>query len=241
MTEGRGKIRTYRVLSLWTLLARCSIYKIFAVFIVMVLTEGACVYGYLENGQGRTPAEVISGSHISLVFFGALGLVLFILARSQGMLREKSGNVMGRLGVSDRRIFCLQAVYNLLCLWMLFMVQIWAAIGLVRLCGERIGGSVPASFGLFLTFYQSDFLHCLLPMAEAGKWMRNLFLLAAFSLEAGRGAGKRNYAVLNLLFVVTAVWFVSPIGINFLDVVCMLVYGAVIAVNLWRKFYSREQ
>ena len=113
--------------------------------------------------------------------------------------------------------------------------------GLVRLCGERIGGSVPASFGLFLTFYQSDFLHCLLPMAEAGKWMRNLFLLAAFSLEAGRGAGKRNYAVLNLLFVVTAVWFVSPIGINFLDVVCMLVYGAVIAVNLWRNFYSREQ
>ena len=81
----------------------------------------------------------------------------------------------------------------------------------------------------------------LLPMAEAGKWMRNLFLLAAFSLEAGRGAGKRNYAVLNLLFVVTAVWFVSPIGINFLDVVCMLVYGAVIAVNLWRNFYSREQ
>ena len=61
------------------------------------------------------------------------------------------------------------------------------------------------------------------------------------SLEAGRGAGKRNYAVLNLLFVVTAVWFVSPIGINFLDVVCMLVYGAVIAVNLWRNFYSREQ
>ncbi len=46
---------------------------------------------------------------------------------------------------------------------------------------------------------------------------------------------------MNLLFVVTAVWFVSPIGINFLDVVCMLVYGAVIAVNLWRNFYSREQ
>lgn len=241
MTEGKGTIKPHRALSIWALLARCSIFKIFAVFTVMVLMEAACVYGYLEAGQGRTPAEVISGSRISLIFFGALGLVLFILARSQGVLREKSGSAMGRLGLSNRRIFCLQAVYNMLCLWMLFMVQIWAAIGLVRLCGERIGGSVPASFGLFLTFYQSDFLHCLLPMAETGKWVRNLFLLAALSLGAAGGMGKRGYAVLNLLFVVTAVWFVSPIGINFLDLVCMLVYGGAIAMNLWRQFHSHVQ
>lgn len=234
MTGKNGRSRAWQVLSFWALLAKSSIYKIFGTLILMVPAEGVCVYRYLKNGQELTPAQAAGGSGISVVFFAALGVILLILARSQGTLREKSPNTLGRLGLSDRGIFCVQTVYNLFCLWMLFMVQIWTAIGLVWYSAERLGGGVPVSFSLFLSFYQSDFLHCLLPMAEIWKWVRNLFLLAAFSLAAGAGFGKRYYAVLNLLFVITAVWFVSPIGGNFLDMVCILVYGITIAVNLRR-------
>ena len=128
---------------------------------------------------------------------------------------------------------------------MLFAVQIWICIWMTGMYGRETAGEVYASpQRLFLAFYRIDFLHSLMPMAEAGKWLRNLLLLVAFGMEAAVGAGKaekKNYASLTLLYVLTASWFVGSMGWNGLELICDGVYVVIIAVNLWQVKKSGEK
>lgn len=222
-------------LSLWALLARSSLYKIAAVLAVMAAAEGILFYnGYLKQRYTWLDG-ILDGSHISRVFLAALGLVVFILAWTEGRLDRKSSAAMGRLRLSGRSIYVIKAAYNILCIVLLFAVQIWLCILMVTFYGKEAGDSRVFPQRLFLAFYRNEFLHCLLPMAEAWKWMRNALLLLAFGTEAA-GRGKKNYVPLVLLYVVTASWFVSSLGGGMLDVVSGGVYAVVIAVNVWRAW-----
>ena len=220
-------------LSLWALLARNSIYKVTAVLAVMGAAEGILFYRCLKRGEIWLDS-VLDGSHISGVFLAALGFAAFILAWTEGRLDRKSSAAMGRLRLSGRSIYVIKAAYNILCIVLLFALQIWLCILLVTLYGKEAGDSGVFPQRLFLAFYRNEFLHCLLPMAEAGKWVRNLLLLLAFGTETAVGRGKKNYVPLILLYAVTASWFVSSLGGGIQDVISSGVYVVIIAVNVWR-------
>lgn len=234
MTTGKERKNGNPALSLWALLARCSLYKVLAVLAVMALAETLLFYSCLKNRGGYdTLVKAVEASHLSAVFLASLGLVCFVLAWTEGRLDAKSGAAMQRLRLSHSRIFMIKTAYNMVCMAMLFMAQIWLGIWLVGVYGNELAEIYASPQRLFLAFYRIDFLHCLLPMAEAGKWIRNLLLLLAFGTEAA-GAEKRNYGQLLLLYALTASWFVSSMRGNATDLLCSLVYIVTIAADMWQ-------
>lgn len=237
MTEKNRGVKP--ALSLWALLAKNSIYKVTAVLLCMAAAEGILFYGRVMQGEPALDAA-LDGSHISGVFLAALGLTVFILAWTQGRLDRQSGAVMGRLRLSRRGIYLLRTAYNILCMVLLFAVQIWLCILLITFYGKETAEGRVFPQRLFLAFYRSEFLHCLLPMAEAGKWVRNILLILALGTETAAGRGRKNDMTLVLLYAVTAGLFVSSLGGGMGDFVCGVVYAAVTAVNVWRAWKKAD-
>ena len=237
MTEGKRKNSRGPALSLWALLARCSIYKVLAVLAVMTLTETALFYSCLKSSMGSyTLAGAVESSHISVVFLVALGLIYFILAWTERRLDTESSATMLRLRLSGGRIFMIKAAYNVTCMVILFAVQIWLAIWLVGIYGRVMNEVYASPQRLFLAFYRINFLHCLLPMAEVGKWVRNLLLLLALGIEAAVGdrKAKNETYLLVALYVLSITWFVSSMGRSVIDPISDIVYAIVIATNIWQ-------
>lgn len=187
--------------------------------------------GLLGNG-GRTPEADSSGEKgtSAQTFSGAGGQY-----------------TMMRLRITQKRIFIIRTMYNVLCLMLLFAVQVILAFWMIRCYGQAAGQDSEASLHLFLAFYRSEFLHCLLPLAETGKWVRNCLLVLAFGMEAAGEAGRREAAVRIGLFILTFIWFASPVGMGYRDMLCCMVYAVTVAADVvrggfWRKGgrYERE-
>lgn len=229
-------------LALWALLAGSSIYKILGVLALTACAEALLFYGRIRGAgdsgvEYQTLAAAVEGSHISMVFLAALGLMYLLLIRTERRMESKSGGTMRRLRLSQREVFWIQTIYNGACLILLFGVQIWLCIWMTGVYGRGAQEAQAPPQRLFLAFYRIDFLHCLLPMAETVKWVRNLLLVLAFSMEAAGSASKAEYASPIMLYTLTAGWlFVSPLGGNLTDWIGMLLYGLMIAVNVWKTY-----
>lgn len=226
--------------ALWALLARSSIYKVLAVLAMMVPAEVMLFYRSVRTApEYCTLAGTVEDSHISLVFLAALGLVCFVLVWTEGRLESKSSGTMLRLRLSGSRIFRIKTAYSVACLVLLFAVQIWLCIWLVGIYGKETAEIYASPQRLFLAFYRIDFLHCLLPMADVGKWVRNILLLLAFGVEAAGRAERSKYPAF-MLYVLTAGWFVSSMGMCAIDWLCDILYALVIVVNVWHVYQAER-
>ena len=75
---------------------------------------------------------------------------------------------------------------------------------------------------VFLAFYRCEFLHCLLPMAEVLKWIRNILLILTLSMTAATDTSvipRRNMIIVRaVIYIMTFFWFITPVGINIADI-----------------------
>ncbi|MDE7297767.1 MAG: hypothetical protein K2N94_02915 [Lachnospiraceae bacterium] len=231
------------VLSLFALLAKSSISRILAVAAVMALAEGALFRGQIRSEAIISFEGAINSSHISAIFLAALGVIFLILARTEGLMGDRSRSTLMRLRLSGTSIFLIKAVWNLLCLALLFIVQIWLVIGMAEVHARISDPGYDLPWMLFLAFYRVRFLHCLLPLAETGKWVCNILLLLAFSVAAAGGIGKKNFVTLALLFILATCWFTNLFGRGLADAACCVLYAAGIGVGVWtmRKSLAADQ
>ena len=221
--------------SIWGLLARSSIYKLLGLAAMMLLAEAALFYKSLWGGGRHELTDVINGSNVSMIFLMMLGPWLSVLAGTERNMEEKSRNTMDRLVLSPRVIFWLKAVFNMGCVTILFALQIWMAIWMVETFGRERPEAYASPQRLFMAFYRIEFLHCLLPLAEAGKWVRNILLVTALGMETAVYV-KGIPVTLILLYILTAGWFVSPVGRGVTDGLCIFAYGVMIGVGVWRSW-----
>ncbi len=196
-------------LSLLMLLAGGSIYKLGAVLAAMVLAETVLLTVASQNGTGME--SNLYNHSVFFIFMMALGLVFFVLAHMEGTMGTKGRHTLRRLKLSGTAVFLIEAGYNLLCLTIIFIIQVWIAI-----------------------------LHCLVPMEEAGKWLRNLLMLFALALGAACSYWEREYVLPALVLLITAVWFVGGIGSSFEDYACIVLYLLGIAEAIWLIWKRRE-
>lgn len=247
--KGAGGEKGAPVPALWALLAGSSVYKVLGTAAAMAAAEALLFAGYRKTwsaGYGRydTLTDAVESGRISLVFLAALGLTLFILARTEKRMESKSSGTMLRLRLSRSRIFAVKTAYNVFCLALLFAVQIWFCIWLAEAYGRETPEIYASPQRLFLAFYRIDFLHCLLPLADVRKWVRNGLLLLAFGTETAGGSGKTGYVLLISLYMVTASWFVSSLERNVTDGICIFLYASVIVLNagtVWKKERERQR
>lgn len=241
MAEERSTRVLPAYLSLWGLLARNSFYKILAVLGLMALGEGLWLRNLLERESNPDSLEKLIDHALPFLFLPALGLIFLILARSEGLLWDRSRYTMRRLKVGSVQIFVLQVFYNILCITILYTVQIFLGIWMIEIYGRSLPGEFQPPQLLFLAFYRSEFLHCLLPLAETGKWVRNILCILALGVAAAEEGEKKKQIGQILLFIVTASWFVTPIGLVYRDVICDMAYGATILGALWKKGAFRRR
>ena len=260
------------VLALFALYARSSFRKILVVFAGMVIAEGTLFYRgcrLLEQSGGVVgPEKMIDLCFFKYIFLAALVLVAFILGVTEGDRGGcKSSYTLLRLRVSRKQQFAVKTVYNFLCLMLVFAVQILTALVVCRIYETRLPSELLSPQYLFLIFYRNEFLHCILPMADVGKWACVLLLLLALAMDAayvwnrngdgsrnkngngsvggfGRKRGVdgnvRNGVLLSIThFCILPQWFVSEIN-SPLTLLCVLYCIAIIVVVLLRLLQSRD-
>lgn len=237
--------RAAKEISLWALLARGSIYKIVMVLSVMAAAEIALFYGSLrwkmESGRiADALFETIFDSDFKIWFFGgssflfmaAFCLVAFLLHRCETI---NSGSIFyytfDRLRVTRQHLFLVETAYNFLCLTLVFAVQTWTVLAMCRIYADRVPTELASPQMVFLAFYRIPFLHNLLPLAETGKWVRNLLLLFAVSMGATE-RGMKNYFQYIYPVIIFALWWnLSGIGAQWSDIFMSLLFSVIILVT----------
>ncbi|MCM1189912.1 MAG: hypothetical protein NC541_11530 [bacterium] len=225
------------------LLARTSIYKILAVLAAMAAVQAGFFYGRIKDMSAPPVFEgVWMETGGAYVFYVAFCAVFGILLWTQGEHGGRSRYTLLRLPLTWRQILFLRIFYNLLCFLLLFAVQIWMIFGLEKFFSAVAGPEYVTGQTVFLAFYRIPLLHNILPMAETGKWIRNLLMLLAFSLEAAAGHRRRGYMPAVMLVIVMFQWaFGSETGFNLRDVFCVLILLIVIGGTLWGMRKSEEE
>lgn len=229
--------RSFSSLSIWALLARSSIYKISAALIMVTAAQWALFSGMLRHAEslgGRESLDRMLNVAAWPGFLISLGTAYCILALTQGRMDDRSSCTLMRLRLDRTAIFGIRTAYNVFCLTAVFAVQAALAVAMVRLYGQAAGREGVLAQTMFLTFYRNRFLHCLLPLAETGKWVRNGLVVLALGMEAAGGTGKKRAVMQTVLFAAVASWFVSYIGMNVLDGLCDVLCGICIVVDLYR-------
>lgn len=231
--DGTGKRTGRPFFSFCSLLAKSSIYKVLVVLGAMVLAETILFFGSSQPNNGVS--EIFFNRMVFVVFFIAFGLVFFLLMQTEQEMGSQAQYTMQRFRLSGTEIYFTEVFYNLSCLLLVFFVQVWLSIGMLKI-GEK------ASFHqtIFLAFYRIDFLHCLLPMADGERWLRNVLLLFSLAMGTACGFGKRDYILPSLTFVWTVFCFVHPIGRSFGDLACNILYILGIATGIRRAWELRR-
>ena len=87
-----------------------------------------------------------------------------------------------------------------------------------------------------MAFYKSEFLHCLLPLGDVIKSVRNVMMYLACSMEiAGYASMKRKPWGLFLLVALMVFGFSQKIGaFGMMDTVMMIAAGISIGLNICR-------
>lgn len=237
------------VLSMLGLYAMCSIYKILVALAGMAIAEGVSFYAVCSRLEQREevvyPEKLADICCMQYIFLAALAVVYFILLMAESERGgSKSSYTLLRLRLSVKRQFAVKTVYNFLCLMLVFAWQTLTALAICGLYKAWMPARLVSPQYLFLTFYRNAFLHCLLPMEDAGRWVCNILLLLALAMDAacnsgnngrkkaaGAGRAVNSLLVSIFIFIVLAQWFVSEIG-SFSAVVfallCLMIMGGAL-------------
>lgn len=229
---------------LWGMLARVSIYKILGILLVMAAVQIGLFCGEMRRVQewNLSFEGVLGETGAAWVFQAAFCAVFLVLLWTQGEHGGRSRYTLLRLPLTWRQILALRVFYNFLCFVLAFAVQTGLALGMAQIYRSGAGAERASGQMVFLAFYRNAFLHNIWPMAEAGKWLRNLLMFLALSLEAAAGHRRKNYAPALMLLVVVSSWvFQSEAGINLRDAFCDLLLLIVTGGTLWGIWGSGEE
>lgn len=237
-----------QIISVFGLLARSSFYKICGILAVMVIGEFVLFRHELLRCYNAVtdfvsaPEWLIGKACVPEIFLAALALSVVVLIWTEVRMSEKAGYTMLRLGLTKKELFVIKTIYNVACLVLLFVVQIWLAIGFLTWYEAYAHLDMPLPQLYFLAFYRNKFLHCLFPMQEIGKWIRNLLMITALAMTAagvivfpGEKGQRRGMSGLSIV-ILAVVWFLSDAGKNLLDMCCDILFLGVIAWELLKVF-----
>lgn len=206
-------------LSVFMLMARSSIYKVIGLFVLMAAAEWSLFYARLRQGATGDSFNlelVFDESHLMWVFGIGFLLITILLSRTGCEFSSKVGYTLKRLSVSERFVFFWQSLYNILCYLMFWMVQILIVFGLCSLYVKMAPEGYVTNQTVFLAFYRNDFLHSLLPMEDAGFWMKNIMIVIAMGICSARfPMAQRKGSKLSEIIPLTCVtlaFFIGELG-----------------------------
>lgn len=234
-------------LSVFMLMARSTIYKVLSVLLMMAVVEYGLFYERMKVwGVGDTYnlEMMIEGSRILWVFGVAFLLITICLCQTGCGFSSKTGYTLRRLSISERMVFVWQSLYNMICYSLLWCVQILIVFGLCNLYVNMAPEGYVTNQTIFLAFYRNDFLHSLLPMEDAGFWIKNILTVLSMGIcsahyPMAQRRGKKIQEVM-LLTACVFVFFVGELGeyVSPAIVICCCMICVIYAVF---QAFSRDE
>ncbi len=232
-------------LSVFALLIRNSFYKVLLVLILSLMAAGLGFYKLFWGNDSEivflSAEQMIDKLGAMPCFVMAFIVILLILGITESKLNQKSGNTIQRLRIDIKRFFVIETIYNVFIFTLLYAVWICAMIIMMKIysCRYAVAGGLltPAENAqqLFMAFYRNEFLHNLMPMAEIGKWIRNILVIVAFAMQAAE-KDKKNY-VADIWMSIYLIWILmSDIGINLTDMFADIIALILIAIGCLKAF-----
>ena len=237
-------------MSVFGLYARISILKVIGILFLMGLTQillfvRVC---FLNDSVGTSFLTYLDAGKVSWICLIGFLFITMILCLSGTEYSSKTGYTLKRLSVNENMVFFHQTIYNI------FVYVLFGAFQLVMiyLLGVffqyYMVGNASSQF-LFLSFYQSPFLHALFPMEEGLLWFRNLCWLIAFGIVTAdfsyvqRRGSKVNPSLIVMvaMALVFGRAFIGSVGnCIFTSFVALSVVGCVLLCTVFGKedFYE---
>ena len=183
-----------KVLSVFELLVRNTIYKVLMVLVAAGVVEIVSFWNRMLEQlalQSQPAGAGVGGNSLELIVessnqYGWYTVTFVLITAILGFSTCNFGSVQSytlkRLRVSEWELFWIQSIYNFLCYVLLMGVQ----LGFLLIMGYLyVTHNMDATNQtLFLAFYRNDFMHSILPMEE---WLRlfiNFILYAGMAVTA---------------------------------------------------------
>ena len=231
------------------LLAKGTFYKVLIILAAALAGQAGLFLRAAERadqqyGDIYGPEAMVDFASSAWVLGAAFLLITVVLCLNGCQFGSKSDYTLRRLSLSANARFFWQAGFNTLCYLLL-----WAAetVLMLLLCRWFIASGtmkVTSHQTLYLTFYRSELLHSLLPLANVSRWIRNILLIPALGLASARFSHLQRqgkFAVsIPILTAATLIFFVAdPSGFT-TDLWLLAPTACVTALLLSRYFMDRE-
>lgn len=217
-----------KYLSVFSVIARESMVKISVLWVISAVLQTVFFVREMVRGKANDTKLIsyafdLFDDKIGLpVVFGVTVLLMGILLIKTGMeFRTKTGYTLRRLRITEKQIFVIQAVYNCVMLFMLFVFEAALCFFLVTWGTTRIDAELVTNQTVYLTFYTTGFLKEIFAGRNIVTAIRNIifiialgFNLSAFSYLWRRGS---KYIFGVLVLVVCAFIFAAGTGLSYTE------------------------
>ena len=215
--------------SVITLFVRSTLSHLLILLGVMAVSQTVVLSMAMEKASYEELAP--DWTIISLIYAAGFILLTLDLCRIGCNYGAKTSYTIQRLQISERAFCLCQAIYNgaaYLIFWAFEVLILWALCFFLAHTADPSDISLQATM---LTFFNVDFLHGLLPLAETSRYIRNIFLVlgmgaasAYFPFCQRRGKLSPQVLILTTTFLAT---YSTGIGSFMMD---MLVSAIAVAV-----------
>lgn len=229
LRKDKEEVDMKRYLSVFEMITRSSIYKVFAVLLIMAVTELAACYIALQQllEEIQPSLEEIVDQSYFLNFFRIAYVVVTVVLILSGMnIGSMQSYTLQRLRIKEKWVFVLQSIYNILCYLLLWTVQVVVLLMVSSYYMDHETDVILGNQMVFLAFHRNDFMHSILPFQDILGWFTIFFFLfgtgiMAASFTKRQRSGKIGWSL--FLFVAAiCICFSRGLGeqIWFLDVFC---------------------
>ncbi len=209
-----------KYLSVLSLFISGSFGKIFGVILLSALAQLGLFYKTLLPYGSIGFETAFDYCDAQMIFAIAFLLVAVLLHITGSEFSSKCSYTLKRLRISEKQVFLCQSVYNMLC-FMIFLlaegVVIISAFVLYKSYYsdiEMVKQHFLSEQTLFLACYRNNFIHCVIPLDDVLRLIRNILLTVFLGVgSSGFAYFQRNkkfgfeYVI---MLLVTVFSFVSP-------------------------------
>ena len=200
-----------RYLSVFEMIIRCSIYKVFGILGIMIALEaGLLAFAWNKPIATMQPSleEWIERSWICIPFLFAYWGVTKVLSSSGTNVGSMQAYTLQRLRIAEKRVNLLQCIYNIFCYTLLWMTQVLIFFVASGVYMKYKTGAILTNQTIFLAFYRNTFMHSILPMEDIFGWSTLVFFICMTGILATRFSQRQRHGKVEwslILFLALAV------------------------------------
>ena len=259
-----------KIMSLLAVTVRSTIYKMMLILLAMSVVQLGMFwrtylkYDYSEQtlsnsgvmleipgeellgqafGVSWTLESLVEKSKVAVVFLAAFALICLVLYWAES--ERKGTNTFyfyDRLSITKKQRIISLSIYNLASILLLIFAEVLTVLGMGKIFEYLVPAEYESVQMYFMALYKSEFLHCLLPMADIFKWIRNIILFAACALEIASSACQRRKTWGVFLIIILIIFgFMQKIGtFGAVDIIMILTAGVCIAVDVYKIWFGGQ-